>query len=162
MVRKMPLEYIVLFEELLEITKKITFNTVSQEIKQQLADITSSIIDDITNVLNCGSKNGYNMTQGRKLIILSKFQVHQEQLNRIIEKFGFRKTCSKCGKELPATTRFYYRDCTAKDGLRNDCKQCHKATKKESYNQKRKCSKHNTPIEEEDIISEEYENIIQE
>lgn len=160
MVRKMSLEYIVLFEGLLEITRKITFNTTSQEIKQQLADVTNSIIEDIIYVLNYTSKNGYNVeeSQGR---ILSKFQIHQERLNTIIEQLAIRKICSKCGEKLPATTRFYYKNCNAKDGLRNDCRSCHKATQKELYNQRRKCSKNLPLVEKEDFINEEYENIIQ-
>jgi len=165
MVRKMPLKYIVLFEELLEITRKITFNTVDQEIKQQLTSVTNSIIDDIIYILSYGSKSVYNTeeSQGKKLMILSKFQVHKEQLNRTIEQLGLRKTCSKCGKEYPITSHYFYKDSGAKDGLRNDCKKCHKATKREKYHQKRKCSKDTTPAEEkEDLISEEYENIVQE
>jgi len=160
MERKMSLEYIVLFEELLEITRKIIFNTTSQEIKQQLADVTNSIIDDITYVLNYTSKNGYNLEESQGGI-LSKFQVHQERLNTIIEQLAIHKICSKCEKELPATTRFYYKDCNAKDGLRNDCRQCHKATQKKLYNQKRKCSKSLLLVEKEDFSNEEYENIIQ-
>lgn len=44
------------------------------------------------------------------------------------------------------------KNCTAKHGLRNDCKQCHKTTKKESYKQKTKCSNDTTPIKGEDHI----------
>jgi len=93
-------------------------------------------------------------------MILSKFQVHKERLSRTIEQLGLRKTCSKCGKELPATTRFYYKDCNTKDGLRNDCRQCHKATQKELYDQKRKCPKDITPVEDEEFSKEEYLKIL--
>jgi len=162
MVGKMPLKYIVLFEELLEITKKITFNTVSQKIKQQLADTTKSIIDDITYVLHYTSENGYGITKGKEFIINLMFQSHQKKLNSLVEQQSIRKTCSKCGRVFPRTRRYYYRDCKAKDGLRNDCKQCHKTIKKESYHRNKKCSEDVTTAgEEEDLITERYENIIQ-
>jgi len=156
----MPLKYIVLFEELLEITKKITFNTVDQEIKQQLADATKHIIDDITFVLHYTSKNGYDISKGKELMINLAFQNHQKRLINLIEQQSIYKRCSKCGIVLPRTPQYYYRDCNARDGLRNDCRNCHKAIKKESYHQNKKCSEAITPAKEEDPISEEYDNII--
>lgn len=163
MVRKMLLEYLVLFEELLEVTKKIAFNTVSQEVKQQLADTTQRIIEDIAFVLHYTSKNGYAITKGKEFIINLMFQSHQEQLNSLVEQHSIRKTCSKCGREFPRTSRYFYRDCSGKNGLRNDCKQCHKTIKKESYRRNKKCLEDvTTAKEEEDLISEGYENIIQE
>ena len=95
MVRKMPLKYIVLFEELLEITKKITFNTIDQEIKQQLADTTRRIIDDITFVLNYTSKNRYDISKGKKFIINLMFQNHRKRLISLIEQQSIYKKCSK-------------------------------------------------------------------
>lgn len=163
MVRKMPLKYIVLFEELLEITKKITFNTVDQEIKQQLADATKHIIDDITFVLNYTAENGYDISKGKEFLINLMFQNHQKRLNSLIEQQSIYKRCSKCGRVFPRTRKYYYRDCNAKDGLRNDCRQCHKTIKKESYHRNKKCPEDvTTAKEEEDPIREGYENIIQE
>ena len=161
MVRKMPLKYIVLFEELLKITKKIAFNTVSQEIKQQLADATNSIIEDIAYVLHFTSKNGYDISKGKEFIIDLKFQSHQKRLDSLIEYLSIRKKCSKCERVFPRTNAYFYRDCNAKDGFRNDCKQCHKETQKELYHQKKKYSKDNAPAKEEYLVREEYENIIQ-
>jgi len=162
MVRKMPLEYIVLFEDLIEITKKITFNTVSQEKKQQLTNVTTKIIEDITYVLNYTSKNGYDITKGKEFIIDLRFQSHQKRLNSLIEQLSIRKTCSKCGREFPRTRKYFYKDCNAKDGLRNDCAVCHRTIKKESYHQNKKGSEDITPAKEKDLISEEYENKVQE
>ena len=159
MVRKMLLEYLVLFEELMEISKKITINTVSQEEKQRLTDTTMSIVKDITYILNYASQNGYNISKGKEFLINLVFQSHKERLYYLIEELGFRKKCSKCGRGFPITPKYFYRDCKARDGYRNDCKECHKAIKKESYHQNKKCSEN---IEEEELISEEYENIIQE
>lgn len=164
MVRKMPLEYIALFEELMEITRKITFNTVSQGIKQQLTDTTRRIIDDITFVLQYTSKKGYELSKGKKFIINLMLQSHQKRLISLIEQQSIYKRCSKCGRMLPRTRGYFYRDCNAQDGFRNDCKVCHKTIKKESYHQNKKCSEEITPPKEEgdDLISEEYENIVQE
>jgi len=162
MVRKMPFKYIVLFEELLEVTKKITFNTVSQEIKQQLADTTKNIIDDIIFVLHYTSENGYDISKGKEFLINIMFQSHQRRLNSLIEQQSIYKRCSKCGREFPRTRKYFYRDCKAKDGLRNDCTQCHKTIKRESYQRSKKCPEDVTTAKEEDLISEEYENIIQE
>lgn len=44
------------------------------------------------------------------------------------------KACSKCSRELPGTPEYFYRNNTTKDGLRYECKDCHKpklTTKKE-------------------------------
>lgn len=35
------------------------------------------------------------------------------------------KVCTNCGRELPATTEYFYIRKDNKDGLRNDCKACH-------------------------------------
>jgi hypothetical protein len=35
------------------------------------------------------------------------------------------KTCSKCGKELPATKEYFYKDKKGKLGLYSKCKECH-------------------------------------
>jgi len=113
-------------------------------------------------VLHYTSKNRYDISKGKKFIINLTFQSHQKRLNRLIEQSGFRKKCSKCGREFPITPKYFYKDHGAKHGVRNDCVQCHKQKKKDSYHQKRKCSESITTIEEEDLISEEYENVIQE
>jgi len=34
------------------------------------------------------------------------------------------KTCTKCGRELPATVGFFPRDATKRDGLRSHCREC--------------------------------------
>ena len=155
----MPLEYITLFVELVGITKKITLNTVSHEVKQKVSTTTDNILKDIAGVLTYCSENGHNPSEEKKNIILSQLRGHEATLSATIEEFALPKTCSKCGKEYPATYNHFYKDHRSKDGLRNDCKQCHKTTKKESYYQKRKSS---TNGEEVDSISEEYEEISQE
>ena len=142
----MPIEYLVLFSELLEITKKITTNTISPEVKQKLSNITDDILNDIANVLTYCSENGYNLSEAKKNEILSQFKEHETSLKTTIEEFALPKACSKCGREYPATHMYFYKDHKAKDLLRNDCKQCHKATKKESYYQKRKGSTHNGEV----------------
>ncbi|MFX1377148.1 MAG: hypothetical protein ACFFA0_15185 [Promethearchaeota archaeon] len=68
------------------------------------------------------------MNEAKKLMILSKLGSHQNLLNNIIERLAVTKMCSKCGKELLATQKNFYKDHRAKDGLRNDCKLCHKRT----------------------------------
>ena len=39
--------------------------------------------------------------------------------------------CTKCGKELPATAEYFYRDKHRADGLRPDCKECYLFYKKD-------------------------------
>ncbi|MFW9939388.1 MAG: hypothetical protein ACFFFT_00010 [Candidatus Thorarchaeota archaeon] len=159
----MPLEYIALFEELLEITSKIIVNTVSHKIKQELADTTQRIINDITFVLQYAHENGYEISKGKEFFIRVIIQNHQKQLIRLIEQQSIFKRCSKCGKRFPRTHTYFYRDCNAKDGLRNDCKQCHKTAKKELYHQHKIRSENFAPTkDEEGVISKEYEKIIQE
>jgi len=45
---------------------------------------------------------------------------------------GETKKCSKCGKELPATVEYFWRNSHNSDGLFNDCRQC-----RIKYNRKR-------------------------
>ncbi|NHI49101.1 HNH endonuclease [Clostridium botulinum] len=40
-------------------------------------------------------------------------------------KEGYKK-CSKCGKELPYTSEYFYKDKSSKSGLAYSCKNCHK------------------------------------
>ena len=40
------------------------------------------------------------------------------------------KTCTKCGKEYPATPEYFYRNKSRKDKLRSDCKGCSAAMAK--------------------------------
>ena len=44
------------------------------------------------------------------------------------------KTCTKCGKELPATNEYFVRDKSGKYGLRADCKNCNSIYRKKHYN----------------------------
>jgi len=48
------------------------------------------------------------------------------------------KVCTKCEKELPATTEYYHKHKTGKLGLRADCKNCAKMHRKENKEQIRK------------------------
>ncbi|MFX1281602.1 MAG: hypothetical protein ACFFA3_19790 [Promethearchaeota archaeon] len=133
----MSLIYIKLFLELLEITKKITINTVSTELKQDLSRTTDVILNDTIYYLNYCIEHKYNLNEEKKNFLLSKIKAHQERLNTFIEQFAPTKICTKCGKEFLATGRYFYKDNKARDGLRNDCKQCHKKIQKELYyNQK--------------------------
>ncbi len=42
------------------------------------------------------------------------------------------KRCGSCDERMPATTDFFHRKNTAKDGLRSDCKECRCKKKRES------------------------------
>ena len=162
MVKKMPLEYLVLFSELMEITKRITLNTVNAEQKRKLSEITDAVLKDITYILNYCSEQQYSLNEAKKLIILSKLKKHQDLLNAVIEQLEVTKVCSRCGQQYPVNHKYFYKDHRAKDGLRNDCKQCHKQTQKEIYNQKKACSEKDALVNEREPISEEYESITQE
>jgi len=48
------------------------------------------------------------------------------------------KTCTKCGKELPATNEYFARDKRGKHGLRADCKNCNSVYRKKHYNKNKK------------------------
>ncbi|MFW9876160.1 MAG: hypothetical protein ACFFG0_23915 [Candidatus Thorarchaeota archaeon] len=101
----MSLKYIILFDELLEITKKIIVNTTSVESKQIVAPITNIVRNEITATLLYHSKNGYTISHDTKSKILARFKEHKEQLYTQIERLGLRKECNKCGRDFPTTPR---------------------------------------------------------
>jgi|GEM_PF-1216769 len=59
------------------------------------------------------------------------------------------KTCSKCGKELPATTEYFEKQMSGKYGVRSYCKECRKKYMKQ-YNEKIKSN----PIKSEEVLLE--------
>ena len=156
----MPLEYVSLFVELLEITKKITVNTIEDEQKRKLSEITDGVLNDIAYVLNYCSEQEYCMNEAKKLMILTKLGTHQKRLNTLIENLAITKICSKCRRTYLASPRFFYKDHKAKDGLRNDCKDCHKKTQKDLYRKKIKEDGQHSR-EEKEFSRREYENILQ-
>lgn len=51
------------------------------------------------------------------------------------------KTCTKCGKEFPATVEFFYRSKKGKYGVQSECKQCvakYNSTPKQKVSRKRR------------------------
>ena len=52
-------------------------------------------------------------------ILLPKVTTEPKKEQEII-----KKTCSICGKELPLTEEYFYRDRRHKSGFRSDCKKC--------------------------------------
>lgn len=44
------------------------------------------------------------------------------------------KPCSKCGVAFPHTGEFFHKDKNTKSGLRSDCKECHRASKRHYRN----------------------------
>lgn len=51
------------------------------------------------------------------------------------------KTCSKCGKEYPATTEYFHKNAQLKDGLCKICKKCKSEYDREIYKKKEKLKK---------------------
>lgn len=51
------------------------------------------------------------------------------------------KTCTKCKKELPATTEYFHRHSTCKGGLNSICKKCFNSYYRKSYKEGRFKSK---------------------
>jgi hypothetical protein len=43
------------------------------------------------------------------------------------------KICTKCGKELPATIEYFYKDTTVKSGLHASCKTCKSERSEKAY-----------------------------
>lgn len=154
----MPLEYITLFMELLGLTKKITINSISSEVKQKLSPVTDGILSDISQILEQCLESNYILPETKKQKILERLDTHEGTLSRTIEQYTLLKVCSKCGKTYPATHKYFHKDHQAKDGLRRDCRQCHLTAKKEAYYQKKKNVEE---INGTSSIGNEYGDIIQ-
>ena len=81
--------------------------------------------------------NHYFISEKNKKEFRWQLQDYQTCFNEVIEKSGIVKQSSKCHLEIPRTAQFFYRDRRAKDGLRPECIQCHKKSKKTTYHKKK-------------------------
>ena len=82
-------------------------------------------------------RNNYSISDKDKKEFTWHLQEYLNSLNELITKYGFVKQCSKCLLEIPRTSKFFYKDRKAKDGLRPECKQCYKKARKIAYHGKK-------------------------
>lgn len=74
----------------------------------------------------------------------------QAKIKAELKQKGTR-ICTKCGKELPATPEYFYRDARNEDGLRCECKQCQQALYAVYYENKNKEEKEQKQKIEQDL-----------
>lgn len=111
--------------------------STNNDVKPDFFSILDIAIRDLLEVWEFYKRNNYYISEREEKEIKWKIQKYQRRLDELIEKSGIFKQCSKCHVEFPATTKFFYKDRRAKDGLRSECKQCHNKAKKITYYRKK-------------------------
>lgn len=74
----------------------------------------------------------------------------EKQIKQDLQQRGV-KICSKCSKEYPATVEYFYRDSSAEDGFRCECKFCQQALYAKYYKEKHRKERENKAKIEEDL-----------
>ncbi|MFX1479973.1 MAG: hypothetical protein ACFFCI_17785 [Promethearchaeota archaeon] len=120
---------------MLEIINSIISNT--SEIGTRASTFLEEIIDDFVNILGYFKNGDFIFSEEEKLIYRGRLQTHRKKLVEVIEELSLVKKCSKCNKEFPASSKFFYQDKNAKYHLRSECKECHKRIQKELYHLRR-------------------------
>ena len=134
------LEYITIFKNLLHTVSDLAKNSIKVEFKESMLPIINRIVSDALDILAVSKRNYYNVSEDKRWDIQQRLRSHQKQLDELVERLSIVKECSKCKREFPATTRYYYSDISGRGGLRPECKKCHNNAKKEFYKKKNKVS----------------------
>ena len=124
-------EYIRLFEGLM---KRITKLVIEKEIEEKLNKILERVIQDMGEIWSYYKKKEFNISETEKKEFSWKLEKYQLELNNLVKQYKIQKKCSKCKKDLLATTKNFYIDRSRKGGLSVVCKQCIK----ENYRSKKK------------------------
>ena len=127
------LGYIALYRRLLRVTEKISKTPIGEK---SLIPIFDSIVIDIINLLKVCKREQYNLSIDEQRVFQHQIFAHQKEIDEIITNLGMFRECSKCSKEYPATSKFFYPDKSTRIGLRSECKDCYSKAKKEYYRNK--------------------------
>ena len=127
------LEYITIFKYLLHTVNLLTKNTLKPEFKDRILPTINKIVNDTLEFLTLCKKNCYTIPEYERGEIQHRLHFHKKQLDKLVERLSIVKECSKCKGIFPATTKYFYTDVSAKEGLRPECRKCHSNSKKEFY-----------------------------
>ena len=128
------LEYITIFKNLLHTINALAKNSIEPEFKESILPVINRIVSDTLEILTVCKRNCFAIPGRSRWDVQHKLHFHQKQLNELVEQLSIVKECSKCKRELPATTSYFYSDLSARGGLRSECKECHSSAKKKFYN----------------------------
>ena len=109
---------------------------LKEEAKNEIITIVEIFIEDINAMWNYYRYMNYSLSLEDITDFKFKLKGQQRRVNGYIEKYSIVKACSKCKKEFPATSNYFYKDRSVKDGLRPDCIECHRMFQKKSYKEK--------------------------
>jgi len=109
---------------------------LKEEAKDEIITIVENFIENINAMWNYYRNMNCSLSPGDITDFQFKLKEQQRKVNGYIEKYSIVKVCSKCKKELPATSKYFYKDRSVKDGLRPDCIECHRMFQKKSYKEK--------------------------
>ena len=128
------LDYIAIFKSLQHIISVLMENSINEEFRESILPVINNLVSDTLEILTLCKRNNYNISEHDRWDVQHKLHFHQKQLDELVESLSILKECSKCKREFPATTRYFYTDLRARAGLRPECKKCHSNAKKEFYN----------------------------
>ncbi|MHA2182311.1 MAG: hypothetical protein ACXAAH_12910 [Promethearchaeota archaeon] len=111
----------------------MSYLPIKKEAENDLITIADIIVEDINDIWNYYRINSYSLTPEETSDFHLKLKAHQRRLNEYIEKYSIIKQCSRCKREFPATSNFFYKDRRVKDGLRPDCIACHRTLQRKKY-----------------------------
>ena len=124
------------FKLFLELFRIISHLPLKEEAKDDGITIVESFIKDINEMWNYYRNMNYSLSQEETIEFRLKLKKQQKTVDEYIEKYLIVKQCSKCKREFPATSKYFYKDRSVKDGLRTDCIECHRLLQRKSYKEK--------------------------
>ena len=106
---------------------------LKKEAQSDLIEIAHAIIEKINKLWRVYRNNNYSLSPKETTEFRFELKTQQKKLSEYIEKYSIIKQCSRCNREFPATSDYFYKDRRVRDGLRPDCIHCHRTIQRNSY-----------------------------
>ena len=120
----------------MELCRTLSHLPLKEEAKGDIITLVEGFIKDINEAWNYYRSMNYSLSPEETSEFRFKLKEHQRKVDNYIEEYSIVKQCSKCKKEFPATSQYFYKDRSVKDGLRAECIECHRMLQRKSYREK--------------------------